>query len=74
MNYETLNKVYNRILEEQGIDPDKYEREDAFMGIWFDHEKGIDLTTSIIDTFDVVHGVELSESYVQSMLKEVAAW
>jgi hypothetical protein len=69
MNFENLSKVYNRILEEQGLNPDKYEREDAFMGIYFDHKKGIDLVASIIDTFDIVHGVELEETYVKSVLE-----
>lgn len=61
-----LNKLYNYMLDDFGIEADKYEREDA-MSLIIDIEKGKivngkQLCEAFQETFDLVHGYELTES------------
>ncbi len=71
MDYAELNKLYNEVVDRTRIDPDKYEREDAFFGIYEEVEKGTELMDAFIQTFDIVHGYELTETMFRSCLANV---
>ncbi len=66
MSREMCSKVYNELIDRTGIEPDKYEREDAFCGIWSDVQKGKSLLDSCVEVFDVVHGYDLPETLFKS--------
>ena len=69
--YDLYNKIYNELVKRkvsrrQMEEPDKYEREDAFMGAILDIEKGVDAYETFRDSFESVHGVELSKIEYES--------
>ena len=55
------SKLYNELLKRYRINPDKYEREDAFLSAVFDIEDGKDEKTAFKEVFKSVHNVELSD-------------
>lgn len=60
-----LNKLYNYILDDFGIEADKYEREDV-MSLRIDIingkiTNGKQLCKAFQEAFDLVHGYKLSE-------------
>ena len=71
MDYAKLNKLYNEVVDRAGIDPDKYEREDAFFGIYEDVKKGMELIDAFIQAFNIVHEYELTETMFKSCLANV---
>ena len=63
-NIEFYSKLHNELIDAIGIEPDKYEREDAFFGIISDIDNGKDEKDVFIKTFDLVYDAELdSEVY-----------
>lgn len=72
--WEFCSKLYNEILDRAGIDADKYEREDAFFGIYDDAKKRIDLKESCIKIFSLVHDYELSEIMYESCYANVVGF
>lgn len=69
--YTFINKLYNELLKRKQIDPDKYEREDAFMGIVHDIDNGISEQVAFVKAFDLVHGIELSDAIYKSCYANV---
>lgn len=55
------SKLYNELLKRYRINPDKYEREDAFQSAVSDIEDGKDEKTAFKEVFKSVHDVELSD-------------
>ena len=55
------NKLYNELLNRYRINPDKYEREDAFLSAISDIEDGKDEKTAFKEVFKSVHDIELSD-------------
>lgn len=55
------SKLYNELLKRYRINPDKYEREDAFLSAIFDIEDGKDEKTAFKEVFKSVHDIELSD-------------
>lgn len=71
-DFRLYNKIYNELLDMYGIDLDKYEREDAFMGAIISVEKeGKNFKDAIIHSFDAVHDIDLTEEEYEIALKEV---
>ena len=69
--YDLYNKIYNELVKRkvsrgQMKEPNKYEREDAFMGAILDIEKGIDAYETFRESFKLVHEVELSKKEYES--------
>ena len=63
-NIEFYSKLHNELIDAIGIEPDKYEREDAFFGIISDIDNGKDEEEVFIKTFNLVYDAELdSEVY-----------
>lgn len=69
-SYRYYTKVYNTFVDELGIEPDKYEREDAFFGIITDVENGINEKEAIIKAFDLVHSVDINEETYDTCMKK----
>lgn len=64
--YTFYSKLYNEVINRIGIEPDKYEREDAFFGILKGVEDNINLKVVFREVFDEVHGYNLSEKMFNS--------
>ena len=64
--FNFCNKLYNELLNRKRINPDKYEREDAFMGAIMDIENGKDMKDAFIDSFKSVHNIEITDEIYQS--------
>ena len=63
--YKKISFIYNYILDENGIDADKYEREDAYFGLLMDIGRdGKDPIRSFKKVFELVHDIELTEKYI----------
>lgn len=60
-DYNFYNKLYNELLKRYNLNPDKYEREDAFQSVVFDIEDGKDEKIAFKEAFKAVHDVELSD-------------
>lgn len=60
-DYNFYNKLYNELLKRYNLNPDKYEREDAFLSAVFDIEDGKDEKTAFKEVFKSVHNIELSD-------------
>lgn len=55
------SKLYNELLKRYRINPDKYEREDAFQSAVSDIENGKDEKIAFKEAFKSVHNIELSD-------------
>lgn len=60
-DYSFYSKLYNELLKRYRINPDKYEREDAFLSAIFDIEDGKDEKIAFKEAFKSVHDIELSD-------------
>ena len=60
--YEFVLKLHNELIDRLGIDADKYEREDCFFGVLHDLASGKDMKEAFVESFDVVYGMELTDS------------
>lgn len=60
-DYNFYSKLYNELLKRYRINPDKYEREDAFLSAVFDIEDGKGEKTAFKEVFKSVHDIELSD-------------
>lgn len=60
--FELFIKLHNELIERAGLDPDKYERQDSF-SVHIDIENGKDMKETLIEAFDLVHGVDISDIY-----------
>lgn len=60
--FELFIKLHNELIEQAGLDPDKYERQDSF-SVHIDIENGRDMKEALIEAFDLVHGVDISDIY-----------
>lgn len=60
--FELFVKLHNELIERAGLDPDKYERQDSF-SVHIDIENGRDMKEALIEAFDLVHGVDISDIY-----------
>jgi CRISPR/Cas system endoribonuclease Cas6 (RAMP superfamily) len=60
------SKLYNELLKRYRINPDKYEREDAFLSAVFNIEDGKDEKTAFTEVFKSVHNIELSDMIFNS--------
>lgn len=63
--YELFIKVHNELINRLGIDADKYEREDSFSAI-IDVENGKDMKEALVEAFDLVYGVEVTNEIYNS--------
>lgn len=52
---EKISQIFNKIIDEFGVETDKYEREDAYFGIIDNVEKGMPLNEAVLDAIDVVY-------------------
>ena len=57
-----VSKLHNALIDRLGIDADKYEREDCFMGVLHDLASGKDIKEAFVKSFDLVYGMELTDS------------
>ena len=69
--YALYNKIYNDLVGRKVSikamkEPDKYEREDAFMSIVIDIDKGVEPYEAFKESFKLVHEVELSRIVYES--------
>ena len=64
---ELYIKTYDYVLDEKGIEVDKYERDDALTAL-LDIHNGKDPVNSFIHAFSAVHDIEISEDYFLSRL------
>ena len=55
------SKLYNELLKRYRINPDKYEREDAFQSAVSDIENGKDEKIAFKEAFKSVHNIEVSD-------------
>ena len=60
--YMFVSKLHNALIDRLGIDADKYEREDGFMGALHDLASGKDMKEAFVKSFDLVYGMELTDS------------
>lgn len=72
--YELVSKLHNELINDLGIEADKYEREDAFFGIIFDIEKGIDMKEAFIKAFGLVYDVEVPDVIYNSRYALCKGW
>lgn len=64
---ELYVKTYNYIIDEKGLEPDKYEIQDALSAL-IDIYDGKDPVKAFVNAFDLVHGIEISEDFYLSRL------
>lgn len=63
--YKLFTKLHNELIDRLGIDADKYERQDSFSAI-IDIEKGKDMKEALVEAFDLVYGVEITDKMYES--------
>ncbi len=68
MKVDLLHKAFNTIIDDNGIETDRYEREDAFFGILDDIKNGFDPADVFMEAFDLVFGTHLTREYVKSRI------
>ena len=68
MNAVLYNKIFNMIIDNKGIEADKYALEDAFMSIIEDIHDGFDPADAFIEAFDLVFDTHLTKAYVNSRI------
>ena len=66
--YYVLSKTYNELININGLNPDKYEREDAFMTIWLGYKSGKDIVNLFKKTFNLVYDIVPSDDIILSRL------
>lgn len=71
MDYQLYSKIYNNLVDRfvssgKMEEPDKYEREDAFMSAVINIEKGNDDYEEFKSSFKLVHDIDLSEIIYRS--------
>ena len=72
--YELISKVHNELIDRLGIDADKYEREDAYFGVVFEVEKGVDMKDAFIKSFDLVYGIDVTDVMYNSCYAVCKGW
>lgn len=67
---EKISQIFNKIIDDFGVETDKYEREDAYFGIIDNIEKGMPLNEAVLDAIDVVYPtVDISLEGIDEIIK-----
>lgn len=68
---EKISQIFNKIIDDFGVETDKYEREDAYFGIIYNvEEKGIPLNEAVLDAIDAVYpAVDISLEEIDEIIK-----
>lgn len=68
---EKISQIFNKIIDDFGVETDKYEREDAYFGIIYNvEEKGMPLNEAVLDAVNEVYpAVDINLEEIDKIIK-----